>query len=245
MRKFFIICLLLLFAPFVFSKEIFVSKPGSQDGISCQAVRIKDNWFLTAGHCIADICSTSSCEIEMQVSDGIIKTPRKNVYWLYEKHGKSSYDIALINFENAKINDSFKEPQIIIFDNSLKFTEPKMIKRNLKIPFNFGGNAGNILSRNEIFYGPKSKIIFTRDLGLFHGLSGAGVFTDKGELIAITSATASKENEGRFSVFAVFDDRVEGFLSKIPALSFKHITSSDFKNVNNEDKEILISLDND
>ena len=243
MRKIFLICLLFLFTPFVFGKEIFISEPGSKEGISCQAIRIKDNWFLTAGHCVSEICNIS-CDIKMQVPGGIIKTSQENVSWLYEKRGKASYDIGLINFINAKKDDSFKEPQIIIFDNSLKFTEPKILKKNLKIPFNL--NAATV--RNEIFYGPKNKIIFTKDLGLFHGLSGAGVFTDKAELIAITSATASKGNEGRFSVFSVFDERVESFLKqKEPSLHFKHITSADFRDLDNlkEDKKILISLDNE
>ena len=246
MRKIFIICFLFLFTQFVFGKEIFISEPGGKEGKSCQAVRIKDNWFLTAGHCVSDICNTA-CEIEMQVPGDIIKTTQQNVFWLYEKRGnKASYDIALINFEGAKIGEKFKEPQIIIADNSLNFTEPKIINRGLKIKYNFGNTAGGILSRNQIFYGPKSKIIFTEDLGLFHGLSGTGVFTDKGELIAITSATAGKGANAHFSVFAVFDENVESFLrSKIPSLYFKHIGKTDFKDTDNKDKEISISLDND
>lgn len=248
MRKVFIICLFFLLTPFVLGKEIFVYRLGDKEGKSCQAVRIKDNWFLTAAHCVADVCNTA-CKIEMQSADNIIETSQKNVFWPNDwRKNNASYDIALINFKGAKIEEDFKEPQIIIADNSLKFTEPKIINRSLEIRYNLGNTFGGILSRYEVFYGPKSKTIFTQDLGLFHGLSGAGVFTDKGELIAITSATAEREIDTRFSVFSVFDERVESFLrQKMPTLYFKHLSASDFKNINEskQDKEIVISLDNE
>ena len=237
-----------MLAPFVSGKEIFIYRPGDKEGKSCQAVRIKDNWFLTAAHCVADICNTA-CKIEIQILDSIIETHQKNVFWLNDRRkNNASYDIALINFSGAKIEEAFKEPQIIIADNSLKFDEPKILDRGLQINYNLGNSAGGVLSRREVFYGPKSKTIFTKDLGLFHGLSGAGVFTDKGELLAITSATAERETDIRFSVFSVFDERVESFLrQKLPTLYFKHLSSSDFKELNKskEDREILISLDNE
>jgi len=248
MRKIFIICLLSLLAPFISGKEIFIYRPGDEEGKSCQAVRIKDNWFLTAAHCVSDICNTA-CKIKMQIAGEIIETSQKNVFWLNERRkNNASYDLALINFQGAKIREDFQEPQIIIADNSLKFNEPKILDRGLEINYNFGNVFGGILSRYEVFYGPKSKTIFTQDLGLFHGLSGAGVVTDKGELIAITSATAGRGNNARFSVFSVFDERVESFLrQKMPTLYFKRLSSSDFKDLtkSKQDKEILISLDNE
>ena len=249
MRKFFIFCLFFLFTVCVSGEEIFISQPGEKEGKSCQAVRIKDNWFLTAAHCVADICNIS-CKAEMQIDGQIIETTQKNISWLNERRGnKASYDIALINFKDAKIKEKFKEPQILIIDDFKNFTEPKILNRNLEIPFNFGGSAGQIMSVNDVFYGPKSKTVFTRDLGLFHGLSGSGVLTDKGELIAITSAIAGQGENIRFSVFAVFDGRVESFLrQKGPLLYFKHADISDFKdtaNFSEEYKEILTSLDND
>lgn len=244
MRKILIVLFLSFLSAFSMGEEIFIASPGDKDGKSCQAVRLKDNWFLTAAHCVTDVCNTA-CEVKMQISDEIIETSQKNIYWLNERQSKNaSYDIALINFKNAKITGKFKEPQILIVDNSLKFNEPKIINRALDIRYSFSHSVGGILSRQEVFYGPKSKIIFTADLGLFHGLSGAGVFTDKGELIAITSSTAGKGNDIRFSVFSVFDDRVESFIKqKIPSLYFKHISQTDFREVQ-QDKEILISLDN-
>lgn len=247
MRKVFIFWLFCLFTICISGKEIFIFKPGDTEGKSCQAVQIKYGWYLTAAHCVADICN-SKCKVQMQIHGDIAETYQKHVYWLNEKRGnKSSYDIALINFKDLKTEDFLKDLQILIIDNSVKLSEPKIINRSLEIPFNFGENEGKVLSRHEVFYGPKSKTIFTKDLGLFHGLSGAGVFTNKGELIAITSATAGKGTEARFSVFSVFDERVESFLKqKIPTLYFKHISPSDFKESSNlfEDKEILISLDN-
>ena len=247
MKKILAVLLLSFFSVLCMGEEIFISKPGDKEGKSCQAVRIKDNWFLTAAHCVADICN-AECEVKMQIPGDIIETSQKNIYWFNERQGNNaSYDIALMNFKDAKIPGKFKEPQILIVDNFIKFAEPKIIDRSLKIPFNLGGSVGEIASLNKIFYGPKSKIIFTADLGLFHGLSGAGVFTNNGELIAITSATAGRGDEIRFSVFSVFDERVESFLkSKIPSLYFKHVNRSDFTDVEKlkHNKEILISLDN-
>ncbi|MBO4707217.1 MAG: trypsin-like serine protease [Elusimicrobiaceae bacterium] len=244
MRKIFIICIFCLSASFIFGEEIFVSEPGNTNGTSCQAVRIKDTWFLTAKHC-TDICNIS-CNVEVNIAGNIFKTSQQNVFWFKNRQGKNaSYDIALIDFKNAKIPGSFKEPPIFIIDNSVRFSEPKIINRSLKIPFDINGNIGTVMSINPVFYGPKSQIIFTKDLGIFHGLSGAGVFTDKGELVAITSAAAGQGNNVRFSVFAAFDDKVKEFLSgKGLSLYFKHANSPDFKDIT-QDKEILISLDND
>lgn len=240
MKKLFLVYLFCLLAPFVLGEEFFVSKPNEKEGKYCQAVQIANTWFLTAAHCVADICN-DACEIEMNIHSNIIKTSEKNVFWLNEWRSNASYDIALINFKDAKIPGVFKEPQIVIIDNSLKFTEPKMINRSLSIPF----NSGTINSWDNVFYGPLSKIIFTRDMGIFHGLSGAGVFTDRGELIAITSAAAGRGHEVRFSVFSVFNEKVESFLKqKGPALYFKHLSYKDFKDADETDKEILISLDN-
>ena len=243
MRKIFIFCFLFTFTPLIFGEEIFISQPGDKEGKSCQAVRIKDTWFLTAAHCVADICNTS-CEIEINIAGNILGTSQQNVSWYNEWRSNASYDIALINFKDAKIPGSFTAPTILIIDNSIKFTEPKIINRSLKIPFDMVDKAGTIMSINPVFYGPKSQIIFTRDLGLFHGLSGAGVFTDKGELIAITSATANKGQEVQFSVFSVFNEKVEEFLNgKGLSLYFKHVNLSDFRDIT-QNKEILISLDN-
>ena len=244
MKKLFIICLFCAITPLVFGREIFISKPGDKEVKSCQAVQIANTWFLTAAHCVTDICN-DTCKIEMQIYDDIIETSQKNVYWPNEWRSNSSYDIALINFQNKEIAKGFKELQIIIIDNSVKFDEPKIIDRELEVRYNFGGTFSGILSRYDVFYGPKSKIIFTKDLGLFHGLSGAGVFTNRGELIAITSAVAGRGNNAHFSVFSVFDEKVESFLrQKIPTLYFKHLSSKDFRDVDNSGKEILISLDN-
>ena len=246
MRKIFVIFLFCLFASFTSGEEFFVSKPGNKEGKTCQAVRIKDTWFLTAAHCVADICNTS-CNVEMLIQGKIIETSQKNVFWLNENRGNNaSYDIALINFKNAKIPGEFKEPQILVVDNSIKFTEPKVINRTLQIPFDIHGSIGSITSINPVFYGPKNKIIFTSDLGLFHGLSGAGVFTDKKEIVAVTSATAGRGDEIRFSVFSVFDEKVESFLrQKLPSLYFKHTSLADFNQVDESkvNKKILISLD--
>ena len=47
-----------------FSYKVFHGR----NGMSCQATRINDRWFVTAAHCVKDVCR-NSCRIEMDLMD--------------------------------------------------------------------------------------------------------------------------------------------------------------------------------
>lgn len=239
MRKIFIFIIFCLLTPLVFGVEIFIHDPNQKEGSMCQAVRIKDGWFMTAAHCVLSVCKFSSCKAEIPPG---LKTTK--IYWHNEaKSDNSSYDIALINFENKEL-PTFREPKILIIKNN-NFDKPEMLNKRLRIDYSFGVAAGQISSQTPVFYGPKKKIIYTGEMGLFHGLSGAGVITDGGELISIVSAIAGQGANGKFSVFSVFDEKVESFLrSHITGLTFTTLSKKDFMDVDEKTNEEVFSLDN-
>ena len=205
MRKFFVFFILCLLARSLFAIEIFVHKTNEKKGAMCQAVRIKDNWFMTSAHCVLPYCENSPCEAEIPLG----KTTKENISWPDKaKTSRTYYDIALINFY-------------------------------------LGGQGGQIQSAGQLFYGPKNKIIFTREFGLFHGISGAGVLTNKNELISLVSGVAGQGSRGEFSVFPVFDEYVKGFLeSKNLFLNYTYLNKKDFSEVPDQYKEKVYSLDN-
>lgn len=239
MKKFFIFLIFCFCTPLLFGYEVFVHKTNEKNGSMCQAVRIKDGWFMTAAHCVLPSCLYSSCQAE--IPPGIETT---KIYWPKEaESNRSSYDIALINFEGNKL-PAFREPKVLIITNT-NFNEPKMLNKRLNIPYSLGQSVGQISSRGSVFYGPKHKIIYTGEFGLFHGLSGAGVMTDNGELISIVSAVAGQGGNAKFSVFSVFDDTVERFLhSKIPTLTFSYLNKNDFIEIDEQANKDAFSLDN-
>lgn len=241
MRKFFVFFILCLIAPSLFAIEIFVHKTNEKKGAMCQAVRIKDNWFMTAAHCVLPYCENSPCEAEIPLG----KTTKENISWPDKaKTSRTYYDIALINFKDVKGLPAFTEPSVLIIKES-DISTPQSLNRNLVINFYLGGQGGQIQSAGQLFYGPKNKIIFTREFGLFHGISGAGVLTNKNELISLVSGVAGQGSRGEFSVFPVFDEYVKGFLeSKNLFLNYTYLNKKDFSEVPDQYKEKVYSLDN-
>ena len=239
MRKIFIFIIFCLLTPLVFGVEIFIHDPNQKEGSMCQAVRIKDGWFMTAAHCVLSVCKFSSCKAE--IPPGLETT---KIYYHNEAQADNPrYDIAIINFESKEL-PSFREPKILIIKNN-NFDKPQILNKRLRIDYSFGVTAGQISSQTPIFYGPKKKIIYTRELGLFHGLSGSGVMTDGGELISVVSAIAGQGANGKFSVFSVFDEKVESFLrSRIPGLTFTTLSKKDFMELDEKANSDVFSLDN-
>ena len=240
MKRIIILSMLCLLTVSVFAEQIFISKTGSKEGSMCQAVRIKDAWFLTAAHCVMPYCQNSVCTAEMPAGNEIITAKKQNIFWLNKsKANKSYYDIALINFEEYKSKlSSFSEPTVLIIKN-LDFDIPQNLNRTFL-------DIGQLRSVGPVIYGPKNKIVFTDEFGLLHGLSGAGVMTNKGELISVVSAVASNSGEKRFSVFSVFDGEVESFFrSHIGFISFVYANKKDFSELDEARKKYAVSLDND
>ncbi len=245
MKRYFVLLLFCVLTPVVFGVEIFVSKTGESSGSLCQAVRVKGAWFMTAAHCVVPSCKNSSCKAEIQVSGEIIEAQKQNIYWLNKaRENKTYYDVALINFESAKKLPIYTETPILILKN-IDFSVPKILNRRLGITYSLHGEVGQILSRGPVFYGPKNKIIFSEEMGLEHGISGAGVMTEKGEIISVVSAVAGQGGKVKFSVFSAFDEEVEKFLrSHIPSIKTKIANEKDFENVPEGDIAIVASLDN-
>ncbi|MCR5504799.1 MAG: S1 family peptidase [Elusimicrobiaceae bacterium] len=238
MRKIFIFIIFCLLTPLVFGVEVFIHVPNQKEGSMCQAVRIKDGWFMTAAHCVPSVCKFSSCKAE--IAPGIETT---KIYSHSEAQPNNPrYDIAIINFESKELS-SFRGPKILIMKNN-NFDKPKMLNKRLWIDYSLGAGGGQISSKLPIFYGPKKKIIYTGESGLFHGLSGAGVMTDSGELISVVSAVAGQGANGKFSVFSFFDEKVESFLSRIPGLTFTTLNKNDFTEVDEKANSDVFSLDN-
>lgn len=241
MRKlsvFFIFCFC---APLLFGIEIFVHKTNEKTGSSCQAVRLKDNWFMTAAHCVKPHCEHSSCEAEIPFG----KTDKSNISWYYKaKTDKTYYDIALVNFKDITDLSSFNPPNILILDN-ISAETPKVLKRSLSVVYSKMLKPGQLNSGGYVFYGPKNKIIFTKEFGVFHGVSGAGVFTDKNELISVVSGVTGQGGSAEYSVFSVFDGEVRDFLkSHVRGLNFTYLNSKDLYEIPEQEKEKAYSLDN-
>ena len=252
MKKIFILSLFCLLAPSIFGVEIFVHKIGEKKGFMCQAVRLKDNWFLTAAHCVVPYCDGYNCEAEIPLPNGnVIKAAKQDISWLNDaKINKTYYDIALIKFDTSKYSLPAYNPVTVLIIKDFNFDTPKILKRSLEITFSSVGEAGQILSRSPVLYGPNNKIIFTEEMGLFHGVSGAGVMTNKvsslgvRELISVVSGVASNGGAIKFSVFSVFDEKVKDFLRPVSGLSFSYLTANDFSEVGERYKEAALSLDN-
>lgn len=243
MRKFSLFLIFSLFAPLVFGLEIFVHKTNEKMGSSCQAVRLKDNWFMTAAHCVKPYCEYSSCEAEIPL---IATTSKNNIHWLYKaRTDKTYYDIALINFKDVKGLPSFNPPSVLIIENN-KISEPKALNKNLTIEYSTLDGFGQMNSVGQVFYGSKRKIIFTKEFGLFHGISGAGVFTNNNELISIVSGVTGRGGNAEYSVFSSFDEEVEKFLRavNIPGLNFTYLNKKDLYEIPEQEKEKAYSLDN-
>lgn len=241
MRKLSVFFILCFFAPLLFGMEIFVHKTNEKTGSSCQAVRLKDNWFMTAAHCVKPYCEHSSCEAEIPI---IGKTTKDNIHWLDKAQtNKTYYDIAIINFKDVKGLPSFNAPTILIVKDMGDLT-PKVLNRSLSVFYSQMGAPGQLNSGRYLFYGPKSKIIFTKEFGLFHGISGAGVFTNKNELISVVSGVTGQDGNAEYSVFSVFDGEVKNFLSPILGLNFTYLNSKDLYEIPEQEKEKAYSLDN-
>ena len=90
-----------------FSYEVFHGK----NGMKCQATRINSRWFVTAAHCVKDICR-KSCTIEMDLLDSAVSvkaTEWHNTYHYtvfihpgYKKTKAAKDDFALIRLDPTK-----------------------------------------------------------------------------------------------------------------------------------------------
>ena len=90
--------------------EINLNKHGSKDIVKCQAVRLAKNWFITAAHCVKDVCAENcSLQARLMVGDNYeadftttqSKKLSKKIFTFSKTQinsGQTLYDIALIYF---------------------------------------------------------------------------------------------------------------------------------------------------
>ena len=84
--------------------EYFISMPGKQ-GSKCQATRIAPHWFVTAAHCVKELCA-KQCSLKMDLLDAPVSvlaegnhTPQKPTVFVhpgYQVTRKVKNDFALI-----------------------------------------------------------------------------------------------------------------------------------------------------
>lgn len=98
---------------FTHTYEYMVFASNANSGHKCQAVKIKENWFLTSAHCVAQDCKTA-CNIEMELlpynpgATALIehRPGKKKVFFppdfSYDSATASANDIALINLNPDK-----------------------------------------------------------------------------------------------------------------------------------------------
>ncbi len=90
--------------------------------IKCQAVRLSKSWFITAAHCIENVCD-NGCDFQTRLVVGknyemdIIShsSPQKPQVFIHPNYNNqknmSTYDIALIQFKPSNSKYVYKDPQ--------------------------------------------------------------------------------------------------------------------------------------
>ena len=101
--------------------EINLNKHGTQDIVKCQAVRLARNWFITAAHCVKDVCS-GDCSFQARLIVGSnyeadftttqAKKFSQKIFTFSRTKLDSNqplYDIALIYFDPKETKTVFKD----------------------------------------------------------------------------------------------------------------------------------------
>jgi len=104
--------------------EINFNQHNSKDILKCQAVRLAKNWFITAAHCVNDVCTKNDCSFQARLLVGPNyeadfttthgKKFGKKIYTFSKtKLGKKEilYDIALIHFPSRDTKLIWKDPR--------------------------------------------------------------------------------------------------------------------------------------
>ena len=101
--------------------EINLNKHQSKDVVKCQAVRLARNWFITAAHCVKEVCSGDcSFQARLMVGDNYeadftttqAKKLSKKIFTFSKTQinsGQTLYDIALIYFDPKETKIIWKD----------------------------------------------------------------------------------------------------------------------------------------
>ncbi|MCR5504798.1 MAG: trypsin-like serine protease, partial [Elusimicrobiaceae bacterium] len=104
--------------------EINFNRHHTKDLLKCQAVRLSKNWFITAAHCVSDVCINHDCSFQARLLVGPNyeadfttthgKSFGKKIYTFSKtKLGKKEilYDVALIYFDPRDTKLVWKDPR--------------------------------------------------------------------------------------------------------------------------------------
>lgn len=208
----------------------------------------------------AKLANTDEYEMEMSTThNGLSKAAYLHGK---SKEDQVSYDIALIRFNPASTSYIFKDKKnmrLIAKDDlfkklnasqksefnqaiegvnfpvilALKTQTPKLLNRALAVASVWDYDKEILSSEDYVFFSPKHNFLYTSNFGIRQGISGSGVITSSGELVAIVSAVAhtqrtltdgsgAKIKDIDFSMFSTFDSSVLSFLkSHVPGLKIK------------------------
>lgn len=208
----------------------------------------------------AKLANTKDYEMEMNTThNGISKAAYLHTK---SKEDQVSYDIALIRFNPANTSYIFKDKKNMrlmekdeLFKQlnasqkaefnqaiegvnfpvvlALKTQTPKILNRALAVASVWDYDKEILSSEDYVFFSPKHNFLYTSNFGIRQGISGSGVITSSGELVAVVSAVAhtrrtlttdggSKIKNIDFSMFSTFDNSVLSFLkSHVPGLEIK------------------------
>jgi hypothetical protein len=135
-------------------------------------------------------------------------------------------------YEDAK--QGRKIPYVLEIGRALSKAAPtpKILNRTIKVPSIWDGRRVALSSTDTVYYSPAARFLYTQNFGIRQGISGSGVMTDTGELVAIVSSVANigfnNETVGSKYVFlATFDEYALAFLKEHLGKELKFIPKSE------------------
>ena len=167
--------------------EINLNKHQTKDIVKCQAVRLARNWFITAAHCVKEVCSGDcSFQARLMVGDNYeadftttqAKKFSKKIFTFSKtqlKSGQTLYDIALIYFDP-------KETKTILKDSHGQIlTESQFLRRvSSRAAYARALNGTNLPT--ILVIDSKDPLVLKRDLSII------SIWSGKKELLKSTKA---------------------------------------------------------
>jgi hypothetical protein len=118
----------------------------------------------------------------------IFKDPSRNM-WISEKTFLNR--IPNFNVYHRAANGTNIPPILAINSKT-----HKMLRRSISVVSIWDGKRAVLNTKKPVFYSPKMHYLYTENFGIRQGISGSGVMTNTGELVAIVSAIGSLDKFG-------------------------------------------------
>lgn len=139
--------------------EINFNRHGEKKINKCQAVRLKEHWFITAAHCVENACR-DNCSFQARLIVGpnyeadmtVTHTPKSPKIFKHSKakldKRSSSYDLALLYFKPSETKVVYKDMLIKRALTEAQFLE-RIPNKSLFYKAVKGTNIPNLLVMNE------------------------------------------------------------------------------------------------